>query len=96
MFTRIVKMTFKDEHIEDFSAFSKTIYSTIRNWQGCTHLDILQDLDNPQIFFTYSIWESKIDLHGYRHSDFFNETWSKAKLWFADKPEAWSVKKLFS
>ena len=49
MITRIVKMTFKEEHIEEFHLFSKSIYSTIRNWQGCSHLDILQDVDDPRI-----------------------------------------------
>lgn len=93
MIIRIVKMTFKDEYIEEFHIFSRSIYSTIRNWQGCSHLDVLQDVENSQIFFTYSIWESQKDLQSYRHSEFFNKTWSKTKQWFAAKPEAWTLKK---
>jgi len=93
MIFRIVKMTFKDKHIQDFLTFSKLIYPTIRNWEGCTRLDFLQEVGNPRIFFTYSVWKSENDLVIYRNSDFFTSTWSKTKQWFAAKPEAWSVQK---
>jgi quinol monooxygenase YgiN len=94
MVIRIVKMTFLESKIDDFKEFAKTIEDTIRNFEGCEYLDILQDLHNRNIFFSYSIWKSEADLDNYRKSDFFKATWSKVRQWFGDRPKAWSVEKL--
>ncbi|MCF6366334.1 MAG: antibiotic biosynthesis monooxygenase [Bacteroidales bacterium] len=91
MITRIVKMKFQEKYIENFKNFTKDIKSIIRNQEGCNYLDILQDVANPEIFFTYSCWNSENDLNNYRNSDFFKNIWPKTKKWFADKPEAWSL-----
>ena len=71
MVIRIVKMTFLESKINDFKEFVKTIEDTIRNFEGCEYLDILQDLHNRNIFFSYSIWKSEADLDNYRKSGFF-------------------------
>jgi quinol monooxygenase YgiN len=84
-------MTFREEKVADFSEFTGTIKRRIRNFAGCEHLDILQDIHKKNIFFTYSRWKSEHDLNNYRNSSFFKETWTTAKAWFADKPEAWSL-----
>ena len=94
MIIRIVKMTFLESKVEDFKEFVKSIKDTIRAFDGCTHLDILQDIHNKNIFFSYSLWESEKHLDNYRYSDFFKGTWSTVREWFGDKPEAWSVEKL--
>lgn len=91
MITRIVKMKFKSEHIADFKNFTKGIKDIISNQKGCLHLDILQDVSDKQIFFTYSKWKSEEDLNNYRKSDFFRNIWPQTKKWFSAKPEAWSV-----
>jgi len=91
MIIRFVKMSFQAEHVNDFIQFEKSIYDTIRSSEGCEYLQILQDKNNPQIFFTQSHWQSEEFLNQYRHSDFFKETWTKVKKWFNNKPEAWSL-----
>lgn len=88
---RIVKMCFKEEHIDAFKALFEERKATIRAQEGCTHLELLQDINNPQIFFTYSFWNSEQYLDQYRNSDFFADTWQKTKALFADKAAAWSV-----
>ncbi len=93
MIIRIVKLTFKREFTEDFKKFSLNIKDDILKHEGCLHLEILRDTNNPNIFFTYSHWESEVFLDKYRKTDFFVNVWSSAKKWFADKPQAWSVEK---
>lgn len=91
MITRIVKMTFQDTKVDDFKEFTQSIRHKIRNFPGCEHLEIFQDIHNKAIFFTYSRWKSEQDLANYRDSEFFRETWSTARGWFAAAAEAWSV-----
>ena len=91
MIKRIVKLTFKEEHLETFVTLFDQVKNNIRNFDGCTHLELWQDVNNPCIFFTYSFWESTEDLESYRHSELFKATWAKTKILFNDKPEAWSI-----
>jgi quinol monooxygenase YgiN len=49
---------------------------------------------NKNIFFTYRHWQAPENLEAYRNSPLFNEVWSQVKVWFADKPEAWSVQEM--
>ncbi len=94
MFVRIVKMSFSEKHIEDFLVNFEENKSKIRNFKGCRLLELYQDKTNPNIFFTYSYWESENDLEFYRQSELFKSVWSKTKLLFNEKPEAWSVDKI--
>lgn len=91
MITRIVKMTFREEEVEAFKALFDERKSLIRNFAGCTHLQLWQDKHNPSIFFTYSLWDSEEHLDNYRASHFFDDTWSLTKQKFAARPEAWTV-----
>jgi len=93
MILRIVKMTFSDDGIRQFTDLFEARKQTIGGFKGCTHLELWQDTKCENIFFTYSCWESEADLNHYRFSDFFKDTWGKTKALFADKPEAWSVVK---
>lgn len=91
MIKRIVKMTFQPDKIETFKALFETRKTQIRGFQGCEYLELWQDVSRPNIFFTYSFWNSETDLNSYRHSDLFKDTWAKTKVLFDGKPEAWSV-----
>ncbi len=68
----------------------------IRNFEGCTHLELLKNIDAPNVLFTYSHWLSIEHLNTYRHSDLFKTTWEKTKILFNGKPEAWSVNQIGS
>lgn len=92
---RIVKMTFRDEHSEDFLAHFEKIKHKITAMPGCEKLRLHRDIDTPNIFFTYSQWQADEDLQNYRQSELFIETWKTVKAWFADRAEAWSVDTIF-
>ena len=91
MIIRIVKMIFREEEVDAFKTLFDERKSLIRNFEGCTHLELWQDKTNPTIFFTYSWWDSEEHLNKYRDSHFFDDTWSLTKQKFAGKPEAWTV-----
>ncbi|HTO16097.1 MAG TPA: antibiotic biosynthesis monooxygenase family protein [Edaphocola sp.] len=91
---RVVKMQFKTEHVETFKKLFNERKESISAQEGCTHLELWQDITNPEIFFTYSHWQHPDNLEQYRKSDFFSDTWSKTKILFAAKAEAWSVAQL--
>lgn len=96
MFVRIVKMSMKPKNISEFQKMFEEKKNRIRNSEGCRLLELYQDKNNPEIFFTYSYWENENALDNYRNSDFFKETWKQTKSYFNNKPEAWSVDKKVS
>lgn len=91
MIVRIVKMTFQEDKIEEVKGFLSRVKEKIQLSPGCIQLDILQDSRDRRIFFSHSRWRSENDLTVYRNSDFFKETWSTARKWFSEKPQAWSL-----
>lgn len=96
MFVRIVKMSFHKKHIDEFLVIFNQKKEFIRASEGCNLLELYQDKNNPEIFFTYSYWEDEQDLENYRNSELFKNVWAQTKLYFNDKPHAWSVDKKVS
>ena len=94
MIKRIVKMSFHPDKVEDFKTIFKTSRKSIAGFKGCSHVELLQDKINPAIFFTFSIWDNENDLNDYRDSELFEKVWSRTKVLFNDKPQAWSVHEL--
>ena len=92
MIRRIVKMTFHPEKVESFLAVYSKNWQQIKNFEGCAHLELLQDENDPAVFFTYSLWESEAHLQRYRLSNVFATVWSATKINFSDRPEAWTVR----
>ena len=91
MLIRIVKLTFKPEKTDEFKKLFKEERKKILAFDGCQKVELLQDINSDNIFFTYSEWRDKASLENYRNSDFFKMTWSRAKTFFAEKAEAWSL-----
>src|SRR5699024_133552 len=91
MFTRIVKMEFREDSTEEFLENFEIIKKKIRNFTGCTFLELYRDEINRTIFFTYSRWNTEDDLENYRKSDLFKSVWSKTKPLFRERAQAWSV-----
>jgi len=89
-------MSFDENKIEEFLTNFHQIKEKIRNFDGCQFLELYQDKNNKNVFFTYSHWNSEQDLNNYRNSKLFIAVWSKTRTFFSDKPEAWSVDKLVS
>ena len=93
MIVRLVKMEFKPEEIENFKILFDEVKEHIRKFEGCEFLELLNGTENENIFFTHSYWSSTEALEVYRNSELFKTTWSKTKVLFNAKPEAWSVEK---
>lgn len=87
-------MTFRDNAIEAFKTFFEERKDKIRNFEGCTHLELWQETNDYNIFFTHSYWQSEAALNHYRNSAFFKDTWQQTKQMFSAKAEAWSINQL--
>lgn len=69
---RIVKLTFKEDKIEEIVSFLDSVKHIINGFEGCQGVQFLHDIHNPQIIMTYSIWDSENALNNYRHSEKFS------------------------
>lgn len=96
MLVRIVKMEFKPEHINTFQNLFEEVKEQIRDFEGCQFLELYQVLEQDATFFTYSYWKNTTALENYRQSSLFKTTWTKTKVLFQNKPQAWSVEKIVS
>lgn len=94
MLVRIVRMTFRPETIPVFLENFEANKHSIRNFPGCSHLELWQDHNSENIFMTYSFWESEEALNQYRDSELFKSVWRVTKPLFAEKPQAFSSKKI--
>lgn len=93
MLIRIVRMTFRADQLAEFLAIFARSHEKIRAVPGCHHLDLLRDLDNPNVRITYSLWDSPEALEAYRQSELFRTTWAATKVLFAEKAMAFSAEK---
>lgn len=89
-------MSFHEDKISNFLENFEVIKEKIRNAPGNRLLELYQDKTDQCIFFTYSNWETELDLENYRNSELFFEIWTDTKKLFNKKPEAWSVDKVVS
>lgn len=92
MIVRLVKLTLQSDNVHAFMELFHEVRDTIAGFDGCHRVELLQDLEQPYVFFTYSIWENEHYLNQYRFSEFFKRTWLRTKPLFAAKAEAWSVR----
>lgn len=94
MILRIVKMKFKPEKCDEFLQLFERYHSQISGFKNCHGVELLQDIHDPSVYFTYSKWESEDDLNHYRNSELFKGVWSQTKALFDQKAEAWSVNRI--
>lgn len=93
MLIRIVRMTFMIEHTGAFLEIFHSTKDRIRQMPGCQHLELWQDVRTPNIYCTYSHWESEEALNAYRKSALFGEVWPATKALFAAPAQAFSITK---
>ncbi|MEO5642215.1 MAG: antibiotic biosynthesis monooxygenase family protein [Bacteroidia bacterium] len=91
MLTRLVKMNFKEESADEFIRIFSANKSFIAGFEGCHSVELKRDVNQPAIFFTISVWRSVDDLENYRKSELFKGVWTKTKILFAEKAEAWTL-----
>ncbi len=94
MITRLVKLELTPDKASEFKNIFDQFKDRIISQDGCHHVELLQDENNPALFFTYSIWESEDHLNRYRNSTLFGEVWPKTKSFFTNRAEAWSLTKI--
>jgi len=90
MLIRIVRMTFAPDKTTEFLEIFRNSKEKIRSFKGCHHVELLQDINRPNVYSTYSLWESEEHLNNYRDSLLFGQVWKATKALFSDKPQAWS------
>lgn len=91
MITRIVRMEFKPEHVEDFLRQFDRVRHKISNYPGVRRLELHRDTGHASVFYTYSEWDSEAALETYRQSELFKGAWGEVKPWFGGKPMAFSL-----
>lgn len=91
MITRIVKLHFQEEKVEDFLLLFDQVVTKVNGFPGCHKMYMLRDINNPAIFITHSLWDSEEDLNNYRDSELFLSIWPTIKPWFAERAQAWSL-----
>jgi heme-degrading monooxygenase HmoA len=87
-------MSFRPGTEADFLENFEAHKLQIRNFPGCQHLELYQDLHEKNIFVTYSHWETEEALNQYRDSQLFKSVWTFTKSLFAARPVAFSLKKI--
>lgn len=88
----MVKMSFQPDKVNDFIKWFHLHKEKIKNFEGCIHLELWQDIEHTNVFYTYSIWKDEQAIEKYRESDTFKEVWQFTKQLFNDKPVAFSAK----
>ena len=91
MIVRVVKMTFRPEEVVSFQELFEGWRHRIIAFPGCRHLQLLHALEDPRVFFTYSVWDGPADLDAYRTSEVFARVWPVVKKLFAERADAWTV-----
>jgi quinol monooxygenase YgiN len=93
MLIRIVRMHFTEAGVDEFLAIFDANKKSIRNFPGCTHLELLRDTEDPTVFTTLSHWHDETFLEAYRKSELFASVWGTVKTLFAERTQAFSLKK---
>jgi heme-degrading monooxygenase HmoA len=94
MIKRIVKLSFKESVHDLFPGIFENAKPVILKEFGCNKVRLWKDKGETGVYFTISEWDSEDELNKYRKSDFFKNTWSKTKIMFEQKAEAWTVSPL--
>lgn len=93
MLIRIVRMHFTAAGVDEFLEIFNANKMAIRNFEGCTHLELLKDLDDPNTYTTLSHWRDGQSLENYRKSELFGSVWGRVKTLFAERTQAFSLEK---
>ncbi len=93
MLTRIVRMHFTEAGVTEFLEIFESNKVAIRNFSGCTHLQLLKDADDQLCYTTLSYWNNQESLDLYRQSELFGKVWGRVKTLFSERSQAFSLVK---
>ena len=71
MIIRIVKLSFHAEYISNFKTIFEENKQKIISQKGCNRIEMLEDINDVNVIFTYSWWDYEDDLNNYRNSELF-------------------------
>ena len=86
-------MHFIESGVEEFLGIFEQHKIAIRNFTGCSHLQLLRDKDDPLCFSTLSYWDNAESLENYRKSELFGDVWGRVKTLFSERSQAYSLEK---
>jgi heme-degrading monooxygenase HmoA len=86
-------MHFTEAGVEEFLEIFNKNKTAIRNFPGCTHLQLLKDADDPNTYSTLSHWDNPESLESYRKSELFGSVWGRVKTLFSERSQAFSLEK---
>lgn len=86
-------MHFTEAGVEEFLEIFNANKEAIRNFEGCSHLQLLRDQDDPTVYTTLSHWESGENLENYRKSELFGKVWGRVKSLLSERTIAFSLEK---
>lgn len=86
-------MHFTEAGVEEFLEIFNENKEAIRNFEGCSHLQLLRDQDDPTVYTTLSHWESGENLENYRKSALFGKVWGRVKSLLSERTIAFSLEK---
>ena len=93
MLIRIVRMHFTEAGVAEFLQIFEDNMKAIRNFEGCSHLESLKDVDDPFTFTALSYWRDAECLDNYRKSELFGSVWGSVKTLFSERSQAFSLDK---
>lgn len=93
MIIRIVRMHFTEAGVDEFLEIFNRHKESIRNFPGCTHLQLLRDHNDVTCFTTLSHWHDVASLENYRKSELFGQVWGRVKTLFSERSQAFSLEK---
>ena len=93
MIIRVVRMHFTEAGVQEFLEIFNANKIAIRNFPGCTHLELLKDAEDDSVYTTLSHWKDEQSLETYRESELFASVWGRVKTLFAERTQAFSLVK---
>ena len=87
-------MHFKEESVETFLQVFQKHKTAIRKVKGCSHLELLKDVNHANVYTTLSHWKEASDLESYRNSELFKGVWNNVKPLFSGPAHAFSLEKV--
>jgi quinol monooxygenase YgiN len=94
MVERIVRLEFAPDKVVEFKTIFEEVKAKVRNSPGCLGMTLFVDAESPSVFYTISQWDSEEHLEAYRHSDLFQSSWSRMRVLFNGKPQAFTIKEV--
>jgi quinol monooxygenase YgiN len=95
MITRIIKFKIDPVNTDDFKQFIALIRKDFSSIKGCKNIEILNDKEDKDVYFMYTIWETESMLNKYRKSELNKTLWTNLNQWSVKEPQAWTVENVF-